>query len=379
MRRLAILVLSIGFLAISAAGSARAATLDFTGTLSVRIFTLPPFSIPGGGSAQVTDDGSFHLLSFLLPGGTFGPISMSLPLTTDPEGRSIRLTLAGNLTGSFGGISGGPPGGGAMGLQGLAKICLIFAPCEYAQVPFPLTPSPGGAGFGIGGTRSVTGGVALTMFHAPWTVGQPVMTIHTPNSTISTPVLPGGFVHGPASLTSSTAQPSGGMQLVTVSKVFTSLVGAFPELPVFSILNLHFFSPNHPPECDDASAGLGELWPPDLKFRDVSVAGVTDPDGDPVAITITSIFQDEPLNGPGHGNTCPDGAGVGTDIASVRAERSGSKQVAGDGRVYHVSFTADDGQGGQCVGEVAVCVPKDRSPDHVCVDQGPLFDSTSCP
>jgi hypothetical protein len=78
------------------------------------------------------------------------------------------------------------------------------------------------------------------MQHDAWTIGQPVMTIHTPNSTISTPVLPGGFAHGPASLTSSTAQSSGVLQLVTVSKVYTSLTGAFPEYPMAGILTRHF-------------------------------------------------------------------------------------------------------------------------------------------
>jgi hypothetical protein len=31
------------------------------------------------------------------------------------------------------------------------------------------------------------------------------------------------------------------LQMVTVSKVYTSLTAAFPEVPVFSILNLQFF------------------------------------------------------------------------------------------------------------------------------------------
>jgi len=38
----------------------------------------------------------------------------------------------------------------------------------------------------------------------------------------------------------SAAQPSGVVQLVTVTKVFTSLTNAFPELPIFATLNLHF-------------------------------------------------------------------------------------------------------------------------------------------
>jgi hypothetical protein len=94
---------------------------------------------------------------------------------------------------------------------------------------------------------------------------------------------------------------------------------------------------------------------------------VTDPEGDPVAITITGITQDE----SGGGDTCA-GQGVGTRVASLRAERDGG----GDGRVYHIDFRADDGRGGQCSGSVAVCVPHDQGHGPGCVDQGPLVDST---
>jgi hypothetical protein len=104
---------------------------------------------------------------------------------------------------------------------------------------------------------------------------------------------------------------------------------------------------------------------------DVSVVGVTDPDGDPVAITITGVTQDEALNGGGSGNTCPDATGVGTATASLRAEREGT----GDGRVYHIGFTGDDGRGGRCTGTATVCVPHDQA-GQACVDQGPLVDST---
>jgi len=114
------------------------------------------------------------------------------------------------------------------------------------------------------------------------------------------------------------------------------------------------------------------LWPPNHQIITVSVADVTDPDGDPVAITITGITQDEALNGAGEGDTCPDATGVGTATASLRSEREGG----GDGRVYHISFAADDGRGGRCAGTVTVCVPHDQGQGRVCVDQGPLFDST---
>jgi hypothetical protein len=104
----------------------------------------------------------------------------------------------------------------------------------------------------------------------------------------------------------------------------------------------------------------------------VSIAGMTDPDGDPLTTRIVSISQDEPLLGGGSGNTCPDGKGVGTSSASVRAERSGT----GDGRVYRVSFASSDGKGGQCTGSVRICVPHDQRPGHVCGDDGPVIDST---
>jgi streptogramin lyase len=134
---------------------------------------------------------------------------------------------------------------------------------------------------------------------------------------------------------------------------------------------------NRPPECGDAFADPDEIWPPNHKFVPVGILGVTDPDGDPITLTIDSIFQDEPVDTFGDGTFTPDGLGVGTDTAEVRAERSGTNKVPGDGRVYHVGFTADDGRGGQCSGTVTICVPHDQEPGHVCVDQGPLYDSTA--
>ena len=242
----------IGLLAIGVTGSASAATLDFTGTLGINIFGWRDLAgkpvylaVPGAGSAQVTDDGDLHLLSFTLPGGSFGPstVTRNVEPTFVTMVNSLWLTLAENLSGSFSGISGGPPGGGPMGLSGTAKICMGFAGGCPGFVLLPLTPTAGGAGFGIGGTVSAPGGTAsvpITMQNAPWTIGQPTMTFHTPNSTISIPLLPGGFAHGPASLTSSTAQPSGVVQLVSVSKAFTSLTGAFPEETLSGILTLRF-------------------------------------------------------------------------------------------------------------------------------------------
>ncbi|MBW2400347.1 MAG: hypothetical protein JRG80_13880, partial [Deltaproteobacteria bacterium] len=134
---------------------------------------------------------------------------------------------------------------------------------------------------------------------------------------------------------------------------------------------------NTPPDCSEAVAEPSELWPPNHKMNTVAVADVNDDDGDPITVTIDSIRQDEPVETSGDGNTAPDGTGLWTDTARVRAERVGDKNAPGDGRVYHISFDADDGRGGACSGSVTVCVPHDRGRGRDCVDQGPLFDSTA--
>jgi len=127
---------------------------------------------------------------------------------------------------------------------------------------------------------------------------------------------------------------------------------------------------NTPPDCGAARAFPDRLQRPNHELRDISVGDVLDADGDPIAITIDSIWQDEPVDAEGDGHTSPDGVGIDTDTAQVRRERSGLR----DGRVYHIGFSAEDGRGGECSGNVTVCVPHDRHSD--CVDQGPQFDST---
>lgn len=127
---------------------------------------------------------------------------------------------------------------------------------------------------------------------------------------------------------------------------------------------------NAPPSCAAAIASRPHLWPPNHKFVAIHVTGVTDPDGDTLSITINAIYQDEPTNGTGDGDTSPDGQGIGTSMAEVRAERD----AKADGRVYHLTFTASDAYGGSCNGTVTVGVPKNVN--GTAVDGGPLYDST---
>jgi CSLREA domain-containing protein len=129
---------------------------------------------------------------------------------------------------------------------------------------------------------------------------------------------------------------------------------------------------NQPPDCSLASATPDLLWPANNQFVPIQIMGVTDPDGDPIALTVTSIFQDEPVGKKPH---APDGRGIGTAMPEVRAERDGS----GDGRVYHISFQAEDSRSGVCTGTVLVGVPHDRGGNSTPVDQGPLYNSVVIP
>lgn len=128
---------------------------------------------------------------------------------------------------------------------------------------------------------------------------------------------------------------------------------------------------NQPPVCAQAVAEPGSLWPPNHKLRVVEITGVTDPDGDHVSLSIASITQDEPVNGLGDGDTAPDGFGVGTTMAQLRAERSGT----GNGRVYRIAFTGDDGKGGTCQGTVGSGVPHDQGQGSQPIDDGQFYDS----
>jgi hypothetical protein len=152
------------------------------------------------------------------------------------------------------------------------------------------------------------------------------------------------------------------------------LIGAFTgaETSMMEIKAGHW-TENQPPDCSKAEPSIKKLWPPNHQWAKIKVLGVTDPDDDPITIVIDSIFQDEPVNGSGDGNTSPDGKGIGSSAASVRAERQGS----GNGRVYHITFTANDGNGGTCSGEVSVGVPKSQGKKGGPVDDGALCDSTA--
>src|SRR2546430_106951 len=89
--------------------------------------------------------------------------------------------------------------------------------------------------------------------------------------------------------------------------------------------------------------------------------------------TIYQYFQDELVSCAPHVQTCrqtsPDAVIHKNDYVSLRAERTST-----NGRVYQVTFVADNGAGGTCIGHVNVCVPGTRG--ATCVDDGQHDDST---
>ena len=111
--------------------------------------------------------------------------------------------------------------------------------------------------------------------------------------------------------------------------------------------------------CYKARPSVNTLLPADGKLAKVTLHGL----GSPRYVAITGITQNE-LVGPE-----PDGYGLGTAVATLRRER----EATGEGRVYHIAFTATY-RGSSCSHEVVVTVPVDRH--RSAVDSGAQFNST---
>ncbi|HEY9206240.1 MAG TPA: hypothetical protein VIO58_09995 [Candidatus Methanoperedens sp.] len=173
------------------------------------------------------------------------------------------------------------------------------------------------------------------------------------------------------------AAPAGANDPKTITFTATTTVTCTEGTSIVRNSDDATFTPNQPPDVSGAQPSKACLLTSDHKFVDINIVGVTDPNGDLVTITITGITSDEPTSsiGGAGGDKAPDAKGIGTDIASIRSERSGK----GNGRVYEVSFVADDGKGGVTKGSVFVQVPHDQSDgcgDPDIINDGQLYDAT---
>jgi hypothetical protein len=147
---------------------------------------------------------------------------------------------------------------------------------------------------------------------------------------------------------------------LTVSDPYGGTSSAFVTITVLNV--------NDPPTLVNPHADVAVLWPPDHRMVAVHILGIIDPQNNDT-VTITGVTQDEPTNGLGDGDT-PIDAVINGDTVLLRSERSGK----GDGRVYHVCFTAADPEG-SVRGCVNVRVPKSKKTD-VAIDSGLNYDST---
>jgi hypothetical protein len=235
-----------------------AAPLTFTGFLVLNVGTVP-LVVPGAGVANFTSalGDPDHLSTLALGGGTFAVTTLAAQFTlNDSTVQGLSFRGFSNQSGVFAGLSGGPPGGGAMGLNGVARVCGIgmfypgynpaCTPTAALQLDVPLVQ------VGAGGTETIQGAINLTLLHNPWTIGtstaNPPGFVHNAGSSGvmhtagSSSVTTTGFTfQGYATPPSDTAAPpSGILQLVTVTKVFTDLTASFPFVPVVGVLQLHF-------------------------------------------------------------------------------------------------------------------------------------------
>lgn len=129
-----------------------------------------------------------------------------------------------------------------------------------------------------------------------------------------------------------------------------------------------------PPEAEGLEVAI---WPPNHKWHTITAEDcveVEDACDEEVTVTFLAATSDEPSNSQGDGNTEPD-IEMGCDEVRVRAERQGG----GDGRVYTLSWRAEDDAGNSTEGTCTVSVPHDQS-GRAAVDSGVAesYESEGC-
>jgi hypothetical protein len=235
MRRLATLLLTVA-VGLGLASTAEAIVVEWPGTLELHFLWLD-ISHPGTGVATLNgSNGSpyAHLNTIRLPGGlsyTGGNnVPETIPLTDPDHPTLITLRATGLRLGTitFDGISGGPP----LGSQNTAvplghmRMCILFPGCAH-YLPIPFAKDASNA-VGVGGSFTVNGlskgnGFRLSVQGAPWTIGLASIrnvTTETSNGGVLTYTATiQGFVHGPASGSSTPGVPLWGSGLSSIGIV----------------------------------------------------------------------------------------------------------------------------------------------------------------
>jgi hypothetical protein len=249
-----------------AAGGAAAAPLNWSGTSNVVVSDLGDVLLFGGGVATVNDSSGVvpaHLQTLRLKASRGNVRGSTTILITDPVSGPANSIAALQFlgieigTGTIAPVSGGalsntPLTQNVLPVQGVAKLCLVDAACtNFLQLPLvePLTSNgvtTAIKGVGVGGILFVGNGVIrISVEAAPWTIKtaiaqDQILTPGNQNTTI-VPLTAQGFAHGPISQTTSTAQPSGVVQLVSPAQVTTNLAfGTSEVLGIVLVYTVHF-------------------------------------------------------------------------------------------------------------------------------------------
>ena len=217
-------------LALAVAGDTQAATLEWEGSARISLASSLNQATTFTGSGVATVNGSAGVdITRFRPTGFLGGTQVT-PLT-DPENATlVSIIGTGHLgPGTFTGIAGGMINGNdTLPVPGKSKVCILFPGCSV-YIPIPFTQNSGATGLGVGGTISANTfsagpGLKVSVIAAPWTLGLTSVTdVRTRSQVDSATTTAQGFIHGPASNTSTAAQDGGVLQIVTASLVVTSL------------------------------------------------------------------------------------------------------------------------------------------------------------
>lgn len=113
---------------------------------------------------------------------------------------------------------------------------------------------------------------------------------------------------------------------------------------------------NRPPLCTSAQAAISYGQKKEHKTATITVAGVTDPDGDSVSIKITAVSGSASSKETHKKQVLPTGIGS----SAIQVSASGDDD---DGGAYTLTFTASDGKGGDCSGQVIATLGKTHTDD----------------
>ena len=271
------------------ASPAIARPLHWAGTMSTKLSgDLPTLVSIGGGVATVNGSPNgpipAHLATLRLAASRGLVTGTQTVFITDPEtaGNGIAAVIIDfqPRTGTFAPVSGAIASQSALSdrtlpVGGLAKVCLLSTVCTdflpllltqpttngaryQVNTATPMQLTPGGKGkrlqvpgtgvkgLGIGGLVTVGGNspIRISVEAAPWTVKTATAVDQTDDNTGAAAfhnVTRMGFAHGPASGTTSTAQVSGVLQIVTPSQIRTNLtLGSSKKLGAITELLIHF-------------------------------------------------------------------------------------------------------------------------------------------